>query len=165
MQKGWQLPETDGMEFDQYDTPLARWIVLHDKDEILGGIRLLPTTSKCGIHTYMLRDSQLGLLSGLPADMLYEPAPIKSDIWEATRLFVNDSVRSEKRMQVQKALMLEMVAAARDVGATDIIGIVPSVFKRWLNRIGMTAKAAGPVKIIDGDRVQAALMNVSEYKV
>ncbi len=28
--KGWELPQTDGMEFDQYDTPECRWVVIHE---------------------------------------------------------------------------------------------------------------------------------------
>ena len=31
----WSLPEAEGMEFDQYDTPLSRWIVVHEFGEIL----------------------------------------------------------------------------------------------------------------------------------
>ena len=96
VQKGWQLPETDGMEFDQYDTPLARWIVVHDQDVILGGARISPTTAECGNHSYMLRDAQLGQLKGLPFDMLYDEAPVRDDVWEATRLFVTDKVPGER---------------------------------------------------------------------
>ncbi len=160
VQKGWQLPETDGMEFDQYDTPLARWIVVHDQDVILGGARISPTTAECGNHSYMLRDAQLGQLKGLPFDMLYDEAPVRDDVWEATRLFVTDQVPAKDRALVQSALMKGMAAAARSVGATHVIGIVPAVFRRWLKRIDMEATAVGPVMKIEGDRVQAALMKV-----
>ena len=34
--KQWDLPQVDGMEFDQYDTPRARWIVLHEYGEVMG---------------------------------------------------------------------------------------------------------------------------------
>jgi len=163
VQKGWKLPETDGMEFDQYDTPLARWIVVHDYGCVLAGVRIAPTTALCGNHSYMLRDAQLGLLKGLPKDMLYDEAPVADHIWEATRLFVSDSVPAERRLAVQHILMNGMASAGRSVNATHVIGIVPAVFKRWLQRMGMTATAMGPVMEIDGDRVQAALMNVVDY--
>lgn len=159
-QKGWQLPETEGMEFDQYDTPLARWIVIHNDADILASVRLMPTTATCGNHSYMLRDAQLGRLPGLPTDMLYDIAPVDREIWEATRLFINETVPLAHRMQVQKTLMREMVACAEAMQATHVIGIVPALFKRWLKRIGMTAEAVGPVKLIAGDKVQAALMTV-----
>jgi len=162
-QKGWELPETDGMEFDQYDTPMARWIVIHRHGEVLAGVRIAPTTARCGNHSYMLRDAQLGLIPQLPSDALYEEAPVSKYIWEATRLFVSDAVPAKGRPAVQTALMKGMASAARSVGATQVIGIVPAVFKRWLKRIGMKANAVGPIMKIDGDRVQAALMDVVEY--
>ncbi len=162
-QKGWKLPETDGMEFDQYDTPMARWVVIHNHGEVLAGVRIAPTTARCGNHTYMLRDAQLGLIPELPSDALYEEAPVSKYIWEATRLFISDTVPAQSRLGVQTMLMRGMASAARSVGATQVIGIVPAVFKRWLKRMGMKATAVGPVMKIDGDKVQAALMDVVEY--
>lgn len=41
----WDLPEADGMEFDQYDTPASRRIAVHEFGEIMAGIRLTPTTA------------------------------------------------------------------------------------------------------------------------
>lgn len=159
-QKGWDLPQQSGMEFDQYDTPQARSIVVHDYGTVLAGIRLAPTTAQCGLHSYMLRDAQLGLLPEMPRNILHVEAPVSRFIWEATRLFITDDVPAERRPAVQKILMNAMSEAARDVGASHVIGIVPAVFKRWLLRIGMSATAVGPAMEIDGDRVQAALMSV-----
>jgi acyl homoserine lactone synthase len=160
VQKGWQLPETDGMEFDQYDTPLARWIALERNGEILGGARISPTTAICGSHSYMIRDAQLGHLPSIPKDLLFELAPVQPEIWEATRLFITDAVPSSQRPDIQNCLMRELASAAKGVGATHIIGIVPAIFCRWLKRIGMNAHAVGPTMLIDGEKVQAALMNV-----
>ena len=160
VQNGWQLPEADGMEFDQYDTPLARWIALERNGEILGGARISPTTAMCGRHSYMIRDAQLGHLPSIPEDLLFDLAPVNPEIWEATRLFLTDAVPSSQRSEIQSCLMRELASAARGVGATHIIGIVPAIFCRWLKRIGMAAGAMGPIMSIDGDKVQAALMNV-----
>jgi len=159
--KGWQLPETDGMEFDQYDTPEARWIVVHQNGKVLAGIRIAPTTARCGLHSYMIRDAQLGLLQGLPLDPLFLEAPVTDKIWEATRLFVVDGVPAQQRAVVQRLLMLHMAASAHSLGADQVIGIVPAVFKRWLKRIGMAAVAVGPTFELDGDKSQAALFNVT----
>ena len=161
-QKGWDLPEVDGMEFDQYDTPLARWIVIHKERSILAGIRITPTTAHCGLHSYMLRDAQLGLIPGLPGDALFQSAPVSPEIWEATRLFLSKDVPSSQRADVQTQLMKGMAEAAMSVGARKVIGIVPAVFRRWLKRIGMEAEAVGPVMKIDGDRVQAAIMDIEK---
>jgi len=42
----WNVFEADGMEFDQYDTPQCRWVILHEYGEVLGGVRLMPTTAR-----------------------------------------------------------------------------------------------------------------------
>ncbi len=161
-QKGWALPEIDGMEFDQYDTPLVSYIVIHEYGEILAGIRLSPTTARVGAHSYMIRDAQLGMLSGLPFDVLYFEAPVSSMIWEASRLFISQDVPSHRRAAVQALLMTKMAETARAGGASQVIGIVPSVFRRWLQRIGMNATPIGPEIEIDGDKTCAALFNLEE---
>ncbi|MFX0543254.1 acyl-homoserine-lactone synthase [Roseovarius sp. S4756] len=163
-QKGWDLPQVDGMEFDQYDTPECRWVVIHEYGRILAGMRLTPTTAQCGQYSYMLRDAQRGLLEDIPNDVLFFEAPVRQDVWEATRLFVAVDVSSKRRLIIQTILLEQMAASARELGARAIIGIVPAVFSRWMKRIGMSATAIGPAMVIDGDRTQAALMNVVDPK-
>ncbi|QIE47500.1 GNAT family N-acetyltransferase [Pseudohalocynthiibacter aestuariivivens] len=160
--KGWELPQTEGMEFDQYDTPQCRWIVIHEHGRILAGMRLLPSTAKCGQYSYMLRDAQRGLLENIPRDILFLDAPVRPEIWEATRLFVSPTVGSKRRLLIQSILLKQMAAAARELGAKSVIGIVPAVFSRWMKRIGMSATPVGAAMSIDGDKIQAALMNVEE---
>ncbi len=159
--KHWDLPNVDGMEFDQYDTPQSRSIVIHEFGQVLAGIRILPTTAQCGCYSYMLRDAQRGLLEGIPPHVLYEKAPVADHIWEATRLFVSPEVEAERRVLVQSLLLTEMARAAVAEGATHVIGIVPAVFKRWMARLGMGALPLGPKLVIDGDKTQAAVMHVA----
>ncbi|MBI1416857.1 MAG: N-acyl-L-homoserine lactone synthetase [Limimaricola sp.] len=164
LSKGWKLPEVDGMEFDQYDTPKARWIVAHDGDVVKGGVRIAPTTAQCGLHSYMIRDAQLGLLDGLPLDPLYFEAPVADHLWEGTRFFVAESVPAKERGEVQRMLLTDMAAAASAEGVRHVIGIVPAVFKRWMNRIGMDAYAVGPKFVLDGETSQAAMMNLTSIR-
>lgn len=161
-QKLWDLPNSGGMEFDQYDTPLSRSVVIHEYGRILGGVRLLPTTAECGCYSYMLRDAQRGLLPSIPDYILYEAAPVKPNVWEATRLFVSQDEPAERRAALQTKLITAMAQAARDQGATHVIGIVPAVFRRWMNRLGLDAVPLGPKLHIDDDSNQAAVMHVAE---
>jgi acyl homoserine lactone synthase len=158
----WNLPQADGMEFDQYDTPLAKWIVIHEYGEILGGFRLMPTTAKVGLHTYMLKDAQEGLLQSIPTDVLFLPAPVSDTIWEASRLFIPNHVPAQRRHDVQIAIMENMTNRARELGAQFVIGIVPAVWSRWLRRLNLAAAAVGPRFVIDGTASQAALFNVAK---
>jgi len=159
--KAWDLPHTAGMEFDQYDTPQSRCVIIHEYGRVLGGVRLLPTTARCGCYSYMLRDAQNGLLPDIPAHVLYERAPVAQHIWEATRLFVSKNEPAERRMIIQGKLIRAMAKAATDQGATHVIGIVPGVFQRWMNRIGLSALPLGPKMDISGDITQAAVMHVA----
>ena len=160
--KGWDLPQVDGMEFDQYDTGFSKWIAIHEYGQVIAGVRVCPTTAQVGLHSYMLRDAQLGLLEGLRRDLLFFEAPVSPLVWEATRLFIKPDVPSKQRLPIQFKLISEMAKVGRRNGATHIIGIVPAVFLRWLTRIGMSAVPAGPECVIAGDRVCAALFRTAE---
>lgn len=156
----WQVGEADGMEFDQYDTPACEWIILHEFGEILGGVRLLPSTAQCGVYSYMLRDAQKGILKGIPTDILFFDAPVKPTVWEASRFFVTDNVSSSRRLLVQRELFHQMTVAAKHAGATSILGIVPSVWARWSRRLGVYASPVGARFSIDGTASQSVLFNI-----
>jgi N-acyl-L-homoserine lactone synthetase len=162
---GWHVSEADGMEFDQYDTPFARWIVIHQFGEILGSVRMLPTTAKCGIYSYMLRDAQIGLLEGLPTDVLFLKAPVEHSVWEATRFFISDKVPARHRQQVQTLLFRAMSQTAMDNGATHVIGIVPALWARWARRLGVNATPIGARFSIDGTASQSVLFRAKDYLI
>ena len=159
--RNWDLPQANGMEYDQYDTPASRWIAVHEFGEVLAGIRLTPTTARCGIYSYMIRDAQRGLLESIPRNLLYFEAPVAPHIWESSRVFVSERVPAKLRMRVQANLMNEMISAARKMGATQILGLVPAVWSRWIARLGLDAEPAGPVLEIDGWRTQVAMMRLA----
>lgn len=160
VQNKWDLPEADGMEFDQYDTPQSRWIAVHEFGRVLAGIRMTPTTARCGIYTYMIRDAQLGLLASIPSNLLYDEAPVSPHIWETSRVFIAREVPSEIRSRVQRELMSEMVRTAREQGATRLLGLCPYVWGRWMRRIGYQTESAGPVLDIGGVKNQAIMMSL-----
>lgn len=158
----WELPHTEGMEFDQYDTPQCRWIIVHEFGKILGGFRFLPTTAQCGIYSYMLRDGQLGVLEDFPRDVLFFEAPVEKHMWEASRLFISDGVQSNRRSFVQYLIMRQMLITSANVGARHVIGIVPSIWSRWLRRLGLYAVPVGRRFSIGRFSSQAALFSVAD---
>ncbi len=159
----WNVPQTEGMEFDQYDTPQCRWIVVHEFGEVVAGVRLLPTTAACGLYTYMLRDAQLGLLQDIPTDVLFFTAPVDPVVWEASRFFITERVPAARRAEVQKLLFERMAVTARDLGAQHIIGIVPAIWARWSRRLGAEATPVGAKFSIDGTWSQSVLFNVDDF--
>lgn len=146
----WDLPQSNGMEFDQYDTPASRWVAVHDHGEVLAGIRLTPTTHRCGIYTYMIRDAQRGLLETIPSNLLYTTAPVSENIWESSRVFVSELVPAAMRLRVQLQLRQEMVNAARQLGATMVLGLIPEASRRIGRRLGLECEPAGPMLNFDG---------------
>jgi N-acyl-L-homoserine lactone synthetase len=161
VQNKWDLPEADGMEYDQYDTPASRWIAVHKFGEVLAGIRLTPTTARCGMYSYMIRDAQKGMLDSIPSDLLYFDAPVDEHIWESSRVFVSHNVPANMRIKVQASLMMEMISAARTLGATQILGLVPAIWSRWIARLNLDAEPAGPKMNIEGTMTQVALMRLA----
>lgn len=158
----WDLPEAMGMEFDQYDTPASRWVAVHDFGRVYAGIRLTPTTARVGIYTYMIRDAQRGLLDSIPSTLLYDEAPVAENVWESSRVFVATDTPQKLRRVVHLHLIEEMTKAARDLGATRVLGLIPANWPRWAQRRGLDAEAAGPVMHIDGIDNQCVSINLAE---
>ncbi len=158
----WDLPEALGMEYDQYDTPASRWVVVHDEfGRVLAGNRLTPTTAKCGIYSYMIRDAQRGLLQTIPANLLYEEAPVAENIWESSRLFVSHDVPAALRRKVHAQLVQDLGASARMLGATQCLTLLNANWPRWAGRVGVHMTAMGPVLNIDGIDNQVVAMDFS----
>ncbi|MFM7336095.1 MAG: acyl-homoserine-lactone synthase [Tabrizicola sp.] len=157
----WDLPQSNGMEFDQYDTPASRWVAVHEDGEVLAGIRLTPTTHKCGIYTYMIRDAQRGLLESIPSNLLNFEALVSETIWESSRVFVSESVPAALRLRVQLQLRQEMVNAARDLGATSVLGLIPEASRRIGRRVGLECEPVGPILNFDGLDCVCVMINMS----
>lgn len=159
----WDLPEALGMEYDQYDTPASRWVVVHDElGRVLAGNRLTPTTAKCGIYTYMIRDAQLGLLDTIPSHLLYDAAPVSETVWESSRLFVSHDVPAPMRRKVHARLVFELSKAARSLGARQCLTLLNANWPRWAGRVGVDMTAMGPVMEIDGINNQVVSMNFAD---
>ena len=161
VQNNWDLPEALGMEYDQYDNPASRWVALHSLGEILAGIRLTPTTARCGIYTYMIRDAQRGLLDAIPQDLLYEEAPVAENIWESSRVFVSHTTPMNIRRRVHAHLIMEMTRSARELGATQVLGLIPATWPRWAPRCGLDMAAAGRVMEIAGTETQCVTIDLT----
>lgn len=162
VQNRWDLPEAMGMEFDQYDTPASRWVAVHQLGRIYAGIRLTPTTARVGIYSYMIRDAQRGLLDSIPQDLLYEEAPVAENVWESSRVFVAHDTPEKLRRVVHLHLIDEMTKAARDLGATQVLGLISASWPRWAKRRGLDAVGAGPVMQIEGSANQVVSINLAD---
>ena len=154
--RNWNLPETMGIEFDHYDTPVSRWLSVHNTaGDLLAGARLTPTTAQSGIFSYLLRDAQRGLLDEMPTDLLYEDAPIESGVWEVTRGFFVHEVAQDLRPEVLDTLVSQAASAARDEGIRKVLALLPAAWEPFQPRIALPMTAAGPVVSIGENQSQA----------
>ncbi len=159
----WDLPQAMGMEYDQYDTPASRWVVVHGElGQVMAGIRLTPTTAKCGIYSYMIRDAQRGLLDTIPSCLMFDEAPVGENVWEASRLFVSHSVPANRRRSVHARLVLELSKAARDLGATSCVALLNANWPRWSGRVGIDMTSLGPVMEIENVNNQVVSLNLAD---
>ena len=161
MENHWNSPETDGMEYDQYDTPASRWIAVHENGKVLAGVRLTPTTAECGVYSYMIRDAQRGLLDTLPSNLLDYEAPVAPHIWEASRVFISNDVPEKRYGRVQAGLVAEMTSAARTLGATQIIGLMPSQWARWTGYLGLDVEIVGPEIEVDDALTKVGVLKLA----
>jgi len=139
----WDLPQTMGMEYDQYDTPQSRWLAVHEAGRVYAGVRLTPTKAQCGIYSYMIRDAQNGLLDSIPQDLLYADAPVDEATWEVTRGFIVSDLPASLRQKVRMKLVLEMLRTSRAEGIGRMIALLPSNWSRWAARCKLDMKSAG----------------------
>jgi len=150
VEQRWDLPETDGMEFDQYDTPQSRWIAIHDGGQVLGGFRLTPTTARCGVYSYMIKDAQRGLLSSIPSNLLYDEAPVDPQIFEFSRFFKSSHLSARERTAVQMRLLKALLETRETLGVCSALGIGSPNWERWMKRIGLHIQNLGPIIQIEG---------------
>lgn len=158
----WDLPETMGMEYDQYDTPASRWLAVHDKTgQVLAGVRLTPTTARCGIYSYMIRDAQRGLLESIPSDLMAGEAPVDEGTWEVTRGFVSHDIPAHVRHRVRMRLVMQMLRTSREEGIRRMLALLPSNWNRWAARCSLDMAAAGRNMNMGGIDYQAVWIDFS----
>jgi acyl homoserine lactone synthase len=164
IKRRWDLPQTQGMEFDQYDTPASRWLAVHsDTGQVLAGARLTPTTAECGIYSYMIRDAQRGLLDSIPSTLLDEIAPVEHGVWEVTRGSISQEIPDNQRLRVRLMLIALMMQAAREEGIRRMVALLPANWTRWSARAKLEVEPAGPVMEMGGVAYQAVWINCTGH--
>lgn len=145
-QMGWELFEDRSMEFEQYDTAHAVYLIAHEGGRVYGGARLLPTDVVQPVgygarpYTYMIRDAYDGILPQLPADICEEVPPVFEEIWELTR-FVAD-----KTPGVGRAILDATNDFLKDEGASACLFLGPPAFMRMAKSQGYRPEPLGAIQ-------------------
>ena len=140
----WPLHETEGMEFEQYDTVNAVYVIAHSGKEVLGGARLLRTTQNVGsgriTYSYMIRDACRNILPGLPADLCADEPPTDPFIWELTRLATLTGP------EITSLILKKTNGFLKSEGAKSCLFLASPKFMRLAEKMGFLPIALGPVK-------------------
>ncbi|TYL88722.1 GNAT family N-acetyltransferase [Bradyrhizobium rifense] len=144
----WEVSVSNGLEIDQYDTFKPTYLLALEQTDVVGCVRLLPTTGR-----NMLADTFPVLLDG-------NPAPKATTIWESSRFCVDTkSVAATAENGLRKATFL-LFAAMIEWGQQRDLQAIATVtdlrMERILRRAGWhldrlgTPRQIGPTKAVAG---------------
>ena len=156
----WDVPHNENFEMDQYDNPLA-WYSLAIKDgKVLGGARVMPTTSQWGKHTYMLRDAFVGTIDSIPNRAM--PSEIVTPmVWECTRLVLSDDLRNQRdRADCLSMIVDGLVDIASEQGASELMTLSTVSLVRALRQLGFPASQMGEAYRDPGDGRRYAVLRM-----
>lgn len=129
--------------------------------QVVSGGRLTPTTHRCGIFTYLLRDAQRGLLEHSPVDLLFRQAPASPNTWELSRCFVAKGKRRSTVKRELKRLFVELPMIAAELKAERIVTIQSTEWTYQARRNGLSVVALGKPMVLRGKRFQAVEINIT----
>lgn len=137
---GWKVPNLNEMEWDQYDTPAANYLIWRDEGGIARGVvRTSPTDIP-----WMLADIWPHLVTEMDL-------PRSARVWEGTRLAVDPTAPARIRRQVRNELVVGMIEFGVANGIDTFMHFTPVAFVRsifWGN--DFETRQVGPVTPIDG---------------
>ena len=114
----WNLSRFQGMEYDQYDTPAATYLVWQDSEGVArGSVRLVPTD-----RPYMIKEIWPDLIEN-------SPLPQSLSVWEATRFCIDRSLPYEQRQRIKHELVLAFVEFGLKNDIREMVGTMPP--KLW----------------------------------
>lgn len=143
-QQGWDVPHTDEVEWDQYDTPLTKYVITHDAGQVLAASRVLPCDYAGPNYSFMIRDATLGRLPNIPPDIIPVIGTSPTS-FEATRFTTGPNLPRQVRTEALKKNAVDLMLHCDRIGAERVFALMPPGFVAWLRRSGLNANPAGPV--------------------
>lgn len=149
---GWTVPTHDGMEYDQYDTPAAVYLIRRDDSlrRVLGVARLIPTT-----RPYMLKE--------LWPDLLGADVPGSARVWEATRFGIDDDIAPDLKRRVAAEIVLGCLEFGVMNGIDRYLVLMPQlIIRRTIGGAGCDYRFLGESRNLAAYPVAAAEVSVSQ---
>lgn len=149
--QGWDVPHYRQMEYDQYDTPSANYLVSCDTDWNVNGVSRLCRTDR----PYMLKE----VFSSLSDRTL----PSSSTVLEGSRFCVEKTLPSEERIRISRELILAYLEYGLAGGIQEFIGVMlPIYWRNLFEKVGWEVDYYGGLVMLDnGQKVRAGGVKVS----
>jgi acyl homoserine lactone synthase len=146
----WGVPHVGGLEYDQFDTPAAKYVLwIDDKGQARGVTRLIPTT-----RPYMVQTLWPDLVDG--------ELPCTSLIWEASRFGCDPGLDPALRRQIVHALICACLEFGLMNGIGKLLGVMPlGIFRKVIQSSGCSMTLLGSPKQMGRHTVAAAYIDVS----
>jgi N-acyl-L-homoserine lactone synthetase len=149
----WDVSVAGGLEIDRYDTFRPTYLLALEQSEIVGCVRLLPTTGP-----NMLSDTFPVLLDG-------HAAPRAARIWESSRFCVdtqNAAATAENGLREATYLLFAaMIEWAQERDLQAIATVTDLRMERILRRAGWHLDRVGAPRQIGATKAVAGLLPVS----
>lgn len=150
----WDVSAADGLEIDQYDTLKPTYLLALEQREVVGCVRLLPTTGR-----NMLADTFPVLLDG-------HAAPRAANIWESSRFCIDTkNVAATAENGLREATFL-LFAAMIEWGQQRDLQAIATVtdlrMERILRRAGWHLDRLGTPRQIGTTTAVAGLLPVTD---
>lgn len=146
---GWEVPAYRGMEYDEFDTPAAQYLVWRDETGSARGVtRLIPTT-----RPYMVK--------ALWPRMVKDELPQAPNVWEATRFGCDRDLPPETRRRVVAEILCAVQEFGIARGIDRLLAVMPvALFRCVIARAGCPVSRLGPAIELAGHPTGAAYIDV-----
>jgi N-acyl-L-homoserine lactone synthetase len=146
----WNVPSYKQIEYDEFDTPAATYILTVDEhDRTLGATRLIPTT-----RPYMVE--------ALWPNLVNMELPHCDSIWEASRFGCDRDLDTASRRRVVAQLILGCQEFGIASGISRYLGVMPiQIFKYVIAANRCPVAQIGPTLRLSGHQIAAAYIDVS----
>jgi len=147
-----ELERPDRFERDQFDNQDATYILAVDKDEVVGGSRLIPTTCS---HLLSEVFPHLASVRGLPRG---------GDTYEWTRMFVIKARREGRTMggQTRGMVICGVLEHCLDNSITNLTAIIEMFWLPLFHAMGWKLIPLGLPELISGEWSVAVKMPIDE---
>lgn len=135
---GWDVGSHEGMEYDEFDTPAAEYVLCLDKKQNVVGVSRLISTSQ----SYMIEKLWPEWINGgFPKSKL---------IWEASRFGVSNALSSAERADAIDAITRRIFTYGQENGIDEFLLVMPVfIYKRILIPRGYDLEIISPVRKVD----------------